>query len=204
MAVGKRQLVLATLVVALGAAVYLNWAFSGNGGNAKLPATQAVASGADRQYGQTLLVNGSAVSGRNSSAAASGKKLSSVPALSQKTAASADEYFSTARLTRQKAHDEAKEEISKVLKDTSSNTTLKKEAVAKAAVITQDILKEADIETLIKAKGYPDCVVTLNNNQCSAIIKTKKLSQKDAAVVQDVVSSQTGLSYDKIRVIERT
>lgn len=84
MAVGKRQLVLATLVVALGAAVYLNWAFSGNGGNAKLPATQAVASGTDRQYGQTLLVNGSAVSGRNSSAAASGKKLSSVPALSQK------------------------------------------------------------------------------------------------------------------------
>lgn len=71
-------------------------------------------------------------------------------------------------------------------------------------MITQDILKEADIETLIKAKGYPDCVVTLNNNQCSAIIKTKKLSQKDAAVVQDVVSSQTGLSYDKIRVIERT
>lgn len=207
MAMGKRQLVLAALVVALGAAVYLNWVFSGSG--TQLPATQAVASGTDRQYGQTLLVNGSAVSGKGTASAAKGKTssvVSSRAASAVKTAvtASTDDYFSQARLSRQKAQDEAKETIAKVLEDTKSDDALKKDAVAKAAVITQDLLKESDIETLVKAKGYPDCVVTLNDKECSVVVKTKAASQNDAVVIQDIVAGQTGLSYDKIRIIERT
>lgn len=203
MTMGKRQLVLAALVVALGAAVYLNYAFSG--GNAQLPATQAVASGGSRELGQTLMVNGSAVSGKKTaSAAPTGKNASSAAKNTSAKTAETDDYFSQARLNRQKAQDEAKETMAKVLQDTKANTTAQKDAVAKAAAITQNLLKQADIETLVKAKGYKDCVVTLNNNQCSVIVKTKTNSQDDAVVIQDIVAGQTGLSFDKIRIIERT
>jgi stage III sporulation protein AH len=208
MAMGKRQLVLAALVVALGAAVYLNWVFSGNG--AQLPATQAVASNTGRQYGQTLMVNGSAVSGKATASSAKGKAVSSASAKTGsavKTTASAtdsDDYFSQAKLSRQKAQDKAEEDIKKVLTDTKSNEAVQKEAVAKAAVITQNLLKENNIETLIRAKGYPDCVVTLGSDQCSVVVKTKTAAQSDAVVIQDIVSGQTGLSFDKIRIIERT
>lgn len=198
MTMGKRQLVLAALVVALGAAVYLNCVFSGNGAQ-KLPATQAVASGTDRQFGQTLLVNASAASSNKKAVSTSGK------ASAAKTAVSGtDDYFSQARLSRQKAQDTAKEDITKLLEDTKANTAVKKDAVTKAAVITQNLLREADIETLVKAKGYQDCIATLNNDQCNVIVKTKTPKQSDAIVIQDIVAGQTGLSFDKIKIIERT
>ncbi len=211
MAMGKRQLVLAALVVALGAAVYLNLVFNGN--NNQLPATQAIASGgvasnAGRQLGQTLMVGGSAVSGKTSST--KGKSASSVSSKGSASkavvaTAATDNWFSQEKLTRQKAQDEAKEEIEKVLTSTASTSpVVEKDAVAKAAVLTQNIIKQADLETLIKAKGYPDCIVTLGNSQCSVVVKTKQNSQNDAVVIQDIVSRQTGLAFDKIAITERT
>ncbi len=213
MAMGKRQLVLAALVVALGAAVYLNFVFNGN--NAQLPATQAVASGAasgsGRQLGQVLYVGGSAVSGGKASASsAKGKATSSASsktgsAVKTGAAETGNFDFSEAKLTRQKAQDEAKEEIEKVLTGTASTTeAVQKDAVAKAAVLTKDIVQQADLETLIKAKGYQDCIVTLGNGQCSVVVKTKQNSQNDAVVIQDIISKQTGISFDKINIIERT
>ncbi|HEX3017726.1 MAG TPA: SpoIIIAH-like family protein [Caproicibacter sp.] len=209
MTMGKRQLVLAALVVALGAAVYLNWVFAGN---TTLPATQAVTSGG-RELGQTLMVNGSAVSGKTANAsAASGKavsgkaNVSSTKGSAVKTSANAgsnDEYFNEARLSRQKTQDTAKEDIAKILEDAKSSDAVKKEAVDKAAVITQNMLKETDIENLVKAKGFSDCVVTINNGQCSVVVKTKANAESDAVVIQDIVAGQTGLSFDKIKIIER-
>ncbi|MCI1982966.1 MAG: SpoIIIAH-like family protein [Oscillospiraceae bacterium] len=212
MTMGKRQLVLAALVVALGAAVYLNWAFSGE---TKLPATQAVASG-DRQYGQTLMVNasGSAVVSSASStksstqsavkSAASGSSSGTGKNSAVKTEAEADDaYFSQAKLTRQKARDEAVELLKDVLKDVGKNDAAKKEAVSQAAVIAQNIAREANIENLIEAKGYSECVVSIGKEDCSVIVKTKENSQNDAIVIQDIVSGQTGLSCDKIKIIER-
>ena len=211
MAMGRRQLVLAALVVALGAAVYLNFIFNGN--DNQLPATQAVASTVGRQYGQTLYVNGSAVSGKASASSAKSGKTSSVPVSSGKTASAVKTAvpadgsfdFSAAKLSRQKAQDEAKEEIEKVLTGTGSTAaTAQKEAVAQVAALTQNIVKQSDLETLIKAKGFPDCIVTLGNNQCSVVVKTKQNSENDAVVIQDLVSDQTGLPFDKIKIIERT
>lgn len=201
MAMGKRQLVLAALVVALGAAVYLNVVISGN--NAPLKATQAVASNTGRQYGQTLAVNGSAVSGSSAKG-----KVSSAPktgsAAKATVASASDDYFNQVQLNRQKTQDEAKETFEKVLTDTTKDTAAHKEAVDKAAALTEKMVKQANIETLIKAKGYSDCIVTLGDNQCSVVVKTKKSDQSDAVVIQDIVAGQTGLSFDKIQIIERT
>lgn len=191
MTMGKRQLVLAALVVALGAAVYLNWALSGN---TQLPATQAVASGS-RELGETLLVNGSGSA--VTSSAGSG-------ANAQKTGLNANtsDYFSTARLSRQKARDEAVELLEKVIDDTKGNDAAKKEAVSQAGVIAQNTLKESSIENMIKAKGFSDCIVSLENGEASVVVKTKGSAQDDAIVIKDIVSDQAGISYDKIKIVE--
>ncbi|WBY64821.1 MAG: Sporulation protein [Thermocaproicibacter melissae] len=203
MAMGKRQLVLAALVVALGAAVYLNVVLSGN--SASLKATQAVASNTGRQLGQTLMVNGSAPSAKSSASSAKSQSAASSSAAKQTEAnTSTDDFFTQAALSRQKAQDEAKETFAKILEDTSKSDAAHKEAVDKAAKMTENLLKQANIETLIKAKGYSDCIVTLGEDQCSVIVKTKENSQNDAIVIQDIVASQTGLSFDKIHIIERT
>ena len=205
MKMGKRQLVLAALVVALGAAVYLNFTLSGG---TQLPATQAVASG--RELGQTLLVNasgGAIASSAGKAASGTASAVSGTASGAVKTSANAgtltDEYFSQARLARQKARDEAAELLSKVLNDAKESDAAKKEAVDKAAAIAQNALKETNIENLIKAKGYSDCIVSLEENGCSVIVKTKAAEQDDAIIINDIVSGQTGLSYDKIKIVER-
>lgn len=190
MTMGRRQLVLAALVVALGAAVYLNWALSGS---TQLPATQAVTSGG-RELGQTLLVN---ASGKSASSPASGSS-----AVKTEAAASSENYFSSAKLSRQKARDEAVELLEKVLDDSKQSDAAKKEAVSQAGLIAQETLKESSVENLIKAKGFSDCVVSIENGECSVVAKTKGSSQDDAIIIKDIVSDQTGIPYDKIKIVE--
>lgn len=188
MTMGKRQLVLAALVVALGAAVYLNWQFTGDN---QLVATNAVTSTSDRELGEARLVDGSAVSGAPKSAS------SAVQAN-----AGTDTYFSEARLSRQKARDQAVELLEKTLSNAKSNDSAKKEAVAQAAVVAQNTLKESNIESLIKAKGFSDCVVFLQNSECSVVVKTKDSNPNNAVVIKDIVAGQAGVTYDKIKIIE--
>ena len=190
MAMGKRQLVLAALVVALGAAVYLNWALSGN---THLPATDAVASG--RELGETLLVNASGSEG-----AKSGGDSSSVDT---SASVAGEDYFSSARLLRQKSRDEAVETLKNIMGSASEADNAKLTAASQANALAQNIVKEADIENLIKAKGFEDCVVILGDGECNVVAKTKASAQDDAIVIRDIVAGQTGLPYDKIKIVER-
>ena len=189
MTMGKRQLVLAALVVALGAAVYLNWMLSGND---RLSAADAVVSG--RELGQTLLVNGSGPEASSGS--------SSVKSASSAVTTAATDSFNSMRLSRQKARDTAVDLLTKVLQDAQESDAAKKEAVTQAAAIAQNTLKEDGIESLIKAKGFSDCVAFIENGECSVVVRTKDSSQEDAIVIQDIVTGQTGLPFDKIKIIE--
>lgn len=189
MTMGKRQLVLAALVVALGAAVYLNWALSGN---TQLPAADAVASG--RELGETLLVNASG----SESAASDGDS----SAVDTSASVAENDQFAAARLSRQKARDEAVEMLQKVLSGATVTDAEKTTALTQANAIAQNIVKETDIESLIKAKGFEDCVVFLQDGECSVVAKTKASSQDDAIVIRDIIAGQTGLSYDNIKIVE--
>lgn len=200
MAFGKRQLVLASLVVALGAAVYLNWQFTGD--------NQLVAAGtaaSEKTVGEAQLVNASALSSKPqedpSSSAPAESGTGSAPA-AEPSEMSAEEYFAEARLSRQKARDEAVELLEEVLKDAGASDEAKKEAVSQAAVIAQNVLKENNIENLIKAKGFADCVVFLQNGECSVVVQTEESSQSNAIVIKDIVSGQSGVSSDKIKIVE--
>nr|WP_319487966.1 SpoIIIAH-like family protein [uncultured Caproiciproducens sp.] len=190
MTMGKRQLVLAALIVALGAAVYLNWQFSGSN---QLLATNAVTSMSDHEFGEAQLAD-APVSG-------SSKVTSSASSAVQANAAAAS-YFSEARLSRQKSRDQSVELLEKVLTDAKSNAAAEKDAVAQAALIAQNTLKESNMENLIKAKGFSDCVVFLQNSECSVVVKTTDSSQNNAIVIKDIVAGQSGITYDKIKIVE--
>lgn len=189
MKIQKRQLVLAALVVALGAAVYLNYRFSN--GN-QLLAQDAATS---REPGQTQLVNaGETLPSSGSSAVSSASSGTS----------SGSDYFTEARLNRQKTRDSAAQLLEKTITDANSSDVAKKEAVQQTAVLAQEQMKENNAENIIKAKGFSDCVVFLQNGECSVVVKEGSTNMENAAViVKDAVSGQTGVSYDKIKVVEQ-
>ncbi len=188
MSFGKRQLVLAALVVALGAAVYLNWQFTGD--NAVLTATSTLSS--EKNVGEAQLVNASASSGESSESS------------SGTSSKSSEDWFADAKLSRQKSRDESVELLEKVLEDAGESAEAKKEAVAKSAEIAQNILKENNIESLIRAKGFGDCVVFIQNGECSVVIKGGKSVENGSVIIKDIVMGQADIEYDKIKIIENT
>ena len=190
MKMGKRQVILAALVVALGAAVYLNWQFAG-GNTVQMAGTTA----SEKELGQAQLVNADP---STSSVADSSEEMTTSSA-----ASGSSDSFTQARLTRQKARDQSVELLEKVASDVSSSEDAKKEAVTKAAEIAQNIQQENNAENLIKAKGFSDCVVYLQNGTCNVVVsKGDKEMSEAVMLIKDIVVGQTGVTYDKIKIIE--
>ncbi len=181
---GKKQLVLASLVLALGAAVYLNWQFAGTN---RLPVGDS--SEESSQLGAAQLVNNAYVETVNDGLEANASSESGESgALSQ------------ARLDRQAARDEALDLLDEVLKDVESDSAAKQQAVDQASAIAENILEESNVESLLEAKGYTDCVAYITSEECSVVV-SGALEDSDTLIVQEVVMEQTGLTADKIKII---
>ena len=203
MAIRKRQLVLAALVVALGAAVYLNWQF---GGNSQI--VDAGTSVSDKELGAAQLVNGSVDSSPSSavseavSSAVSGEASSEAANTGANTDINA--YFAQARLERQKSRDASQELVQKVLDDTTADESTKTEAANQAAEISQNIVTETNIENLVKSKGFVDCVAFIQNGACNVVVqKDGEFASADAIAIKDIVVAQAKISADKITIVSK-
>lgn len=177
---GKKQLVLGSLLLALGAAVYLNWQFAGVN---KLPVDDL--SSESSQLGAAQLVNNAYIE--------------TVSDDLQQTAGSADK-FSEARLNRQNSRDEAIELLDDVLENLDSDSEAKQAAVEQASVIAQSILKETNVENLLQAKGYKESVAYINDGECSVVV-SGTIEAADTLIIQEIVMEQTGITADKIKII---
>ena len=199
---GKRQLVLAALVVALGAAVYLNWQFSDN--SDLLAANTTVESGTE--LGEAEFVNNNTASSLTSSTE---ENTSSSPAdgdssssSASNISSSAEQYFAQAKVSRQQARDDAVDSLKEIIDSVQSSESAKAEAVKQAAEIAKNIEQESNIENLIKAKGFAECLAFLQNGECSVVVSSTGLLDNEAITIKDIVAGQSGISYDKIKIVE--
>ncbi len=179
MILGKKQIVLTTLVFALGLAIYLNWQFATNSEGFAMtgkPTDTSEQDSSSKNYGDASFVSGSDVD--------------------------AETYFTQARLERQKSRDEAIETMKSVLASTTMNEEEINKAVEDAGQIAQNIENENTMETLIKAKGFQDCMVYIDGETVSAMVQTEGLLPSEAAQIKDVIVSVTDVASENIRVIE--
>ena len=70
--------------------------------------------------------------------------------------------------------------------------------------IVQTALCEAQIESLVVAKGYVDCVAYIGDEGISVAVASPEngLQQEDVALIADIVMSQSDYTLEKIRVVE--
>ena len=112
------------------------------------------------------------------------------------------DYFAAVRLSRQQARDSA---VS-LLQDVSVNSdqTKAEESAAELEDIVQTALTEAQIESLIIAKGYADCVAYMSDEGISVAVAAPEggLKQADVAVITDIVLTQSDYDVTAIRVVE--
>lgn len=185
MVVRKRQIIAAALVLALGSAVFINWYYnrpSVKSANAKPSVEEVDNTGGN--LGDAQLVNSSGVS---ESAVATAKS---------------SDYFASAKLRRNSAHDEAAETLNKVIKDSSSDASAVKEATTALKALSNAIKLEGDTEALIKAKTGGDCVVIINNGSAEVIVAKGALNDTVILQIKEIVLKQTGFSAENITIVE--
>lgn len=184
MKIGKKQIVLASLVLALGAAVYLNWQFSDN---------DLLKTSADNSIGQAQLVNNQS----DEKVQESENKDSST---SEGSATSTDSYFADVRTDRQKAQDKAVDLAKEILNSTTNDEAARSDAVAAATEIANIYQQQANIESLIKAKGFSDCVAFIQNGECSVVLKKSEMKDDTNIVIKDIVNGQSDIEIDQIKI----
>ncbi len=196
MKIGKKQLILTGLVLTLGAAVYLNWQFSGN--TDLLSGSDAVS--VSKELGEAEFVNTSSDKKAGESTAPKSTEQSSSKESTASASKSSDEYFSQAKVNRQQTQDDIAEMTKKILESSEESDTAKAEAVAKAAELATVMEQQTNVESLIKAKGFEECMVFIQNGECSIVVRDSDLTADDALIIKDIATGQTGITVDKIKV----
>ena len=187
----------AFLTLAMGGAVYLNWNYA-----RALPAeTQTVGAAAEKTAAVTdpLLPAAADADAGNTAKNYGEAQLVSVV----KDAGTS--FFESARLSRDKARDEALETLKKALKNAKLTDEEKTSLTEKLSAQVSSITAAAELESLIKAKGFADCLVALDETGASVTVMTETgtLNGDQVARIRDAVLNRCPqLSAQQLTIVE--
>ena len=187
----------AFLTLAMGGAVYLNWNYA-----RALPAeTQTVGAAAEKTAAVTdpLLPAAADADAGNTAKNYGEAQLVSVV----KDAGTS--FFESARLSRDKARDEALETLKKALKNAKLTDEEKTSLTEKLSAQVGSITAAAELESLIKAKGFADCLVALDETGASVTVMTETgtLNGDQVARIRDAVLNRCPqLSAQQLTIVE--
>ena len=113
-----------------------------------------------------------------------------------------DTYFASAILSRDQARDEALAVLQTVLSNEDALEETKNQALADISRIALEIEKEANIESLIRARGFEDCIAVLSGDAASIIVKSDTdLLTSHVAQISEIVYEQSGVLPANVKII---
>jgi len=186
-----------TLAAALVIAVYLNWQYARTGVTLEEDAVNVSAVSQETvPVTDELMTEAEAVSSAN-------KNYGEAQLVSVANN-SGSKFFEEARLKRTKAHDEAMDSIQKALKSASLSAEEKKEYTSQLTGNLADLNAENEIETLVKAKGFADCLCFLQSGRADLTVMTSgdALTAAQVAQIRDIVLSKSSVTAQNITVVE--
>ena len=114
-----------------------------------------------------------------------------------------DDYFATARLSRKQARDTAIGMLQEAQVDENAAEDVLNEASRTLQVLAAYTVAESQIESLVVAKGYADCVVFMGEETVSVVVSDPDgLDAVDVARIKDIVVSETGCTPEQIKIME--
>ena len=181
----RRNAVVAAVGLFVCAAVYLNWSYEQE--------TQA-----GKTLGQSTLVSGEtedpllATTGQEPQAQSTG------------TQEGEGDYFASARLNRQQARDSALSLLRDAASQEDADETVKTQVNDTIQTMADYTITEAQIENLVTAKGYTDCVAFIGDDSISLAVATPEggMTQADTARLVDVVQQSCSFTAGQIKIIE--
>ena len=114
------------------------------------------------------------------------------------------DYFAASRLSREQARDEAVSTLKELSESETADQTAKDEAAAQISALAEDSVTEANIESMIRAKGYEDAVVMIGDESVNVVVAPPEgsLQATDVTVIKDIVVSETGVTAGQIKIVE--
>ena len=191
-----------TLAAALVVAVYLNWQYARTDVSLQEDAV-TVSAAAETQAEPTAEVVTDGLMTEAEAVSSAGKNYGEAQLVSVASDSGA-KFFEQARLKREKAHDEAMDTIKKTMKSSSMSQEEKKQYAAQLTASLEDLNAENEIETLVRAKGFADCLCFLQSERADLTVMTsgEPLTAAQVAQIRDVVLSRSSVSAQNITVVE--
>ncbi len=117
--------------------------------------------------------------------------------------ADGENYFTAAALSRQESRDEALDVLKQINESDESSEEAKADAAKRISQIAVDIQNENNIETLVKAKGFEECVAIISESAVSVIVKADDFQAADAAQILAIVYDTTGINPENVSIINK-
>lgn len=114
-----------------------------------------------------------------------------------------DSYFSSVAVDRQRTRDEAIETLKAIVDDASATEAAKTEASAQISALAAIMEKESNIETLIVAKGFEECVAVISDGSASIVVKSATLTPAQLAQINEIVYEQAAIKPANVKIIQR-
>ncbi len=115
-----------------------------------------------------------------------------------------DTYFASAELSRKQARDQAIAVLQTVVESTTADAVSKEQATEDIGRIVSEIQMEANIETLIKSKGFEECVAVIGEGSASVIVRSDGLLPNELSQIKEIVYEQAGIDPVSIKIIEQS
>lgn len=196
-----RKATAVTLAAALVVAVYLNWQYARTGVTLEEDAVNVAATVETEEAVSAPIMDGLMT---EAEAVSSANKNYGEAQLVSVANNSGSKFFEEARLKRTKAHDEAMDAVQKALKSASLSAEEKKSYTQQLTGSLEDLNTENEIETLVRAKGFADCLCFLQSGRADLTVMTSgdALTAAQVAQIRDIVLSKSNVTAQNITIVE--
>ena len=113
-------------------------------------------------------------------------------------------FFETSRLDRQTTRDYEIAELNQIINmEGDEYAEARQNALVKKQKIVDAMETELLLETLLKAQGYADVLVTVNANSdnVSVIVDKDELAREDTVRIYNIIATQASISNDYVRIL---
>ena len=113
-----------------------------------------------------------------------------------------EDFFVQARIDREAGRSRSIETFNSIITNENADPEAKETAQQGVLQLAQNTETETAIENLLRAKGFDDAVCYINNGMANVVVKTDELNSANVAIISEVVSEQSGIAQDKIKIME--
>lgn len=180
----KKQLLVATLIIALGSAVAVNWYFTENPIDTREPSTVT----STARLGDSLSVGSNQVENATTQN-------------SRETMAQGD-FFLSERLKREETYDELIDSLEEMAEKETLDENEKEKIVSMLGMYSKNMKTQSDTESLITAKTASDCIVVINGESCQVIMEKNTLNDTVILQITEIIEKNTNISAKNLTIIE--